>query len=137
MPSKLFDHFSAAAEMDARTVAASVPHDRRRRVRMQVHWPVFFLRPGIAEVLETVTHNLSSDGFYCLAKSPFTPSEVTECTLGIPTHYPRDPERMLSVHCRVRVIRVEALKENGMYGVGCRIEDYSFPPRSCRYSPKL
>ena len=126
MPSKLLDPFPTFSETDGRTGADSMERDRRRRVRMQVHWPLFFSRPGSPQAVETVTHNLSSDGFYCLANTTFVPGEVTECTLGVPTRHPRNGERVLAVHCKVRVIRVEALQENGMYGVGCRIEDYSF-----------
>ena len=103
----------------------SVVRERRRRLRVQVHWPIAFIRPGTAESVETVTHDLSSDGFYCLANTAFVPGEVRECTLSVPMHH-ANGDRSRPVLCRVRVIRVEALAEDGSYGVGCRIEDFRF-----------
>ena len=104
----------------------AVARERRRRTRVQVHWPVCFIRPGTADIVETVTHDLSSDGFYCLANTAFVPGEIRECTLGVPMHRPHSGDRVRPVLCRVRVIRVEALGEDGTYGLGCRIEDYRF-----------
>jgi len=99
--------------------------DRRRRSRIQVHWPLRFLNGDTTDIVETVTRDLSSDGFYCLAKMPFVPGEFKACTLGVPTSHPRGNERVLSVECTVRIIRVQVL-DDGLYGVGCRIEDYHF-----------
>ncbi len=99
------------------------PSERRRRVRMRVHWPLHLHRRSTAETVETVTHDLSSDGFYCLAKTNFAPGETLVCTLGVPTHHPNGTNRMVSVECRIRVVRVEAAQE-GLFGVGCRIEEY-------------
>lgn len=104
----------------------SVVRERRKRTRVQVHWPICFLRPGTTDFVETETHNLSSEGFYCLANTAFVPGEVRECTLGVPVHHPLDGDRVRPVLCRVRIIRVEALAEEGFYGIGCRIEDYRF-----------
>ena len=103
-----------------------VVRERRRRARVQVHWPICFIRPGIPEILETVTHDLSSDGFYCRANTAFLPGEIGECTLRVPIHHPDNGDRARLVLCRIHVIRVEALGEDGLYGVGCRIEDYRF-----------
>jgi hypothetical protein len=104
----------------------SAVRERRRRARVQVHWPICFVRPGTAESVETVTHDLSSDGFYCLVNTAFVPGETRECTLGVPMHHPDCGDRVRPVLCRIRVIRVEALGENGFYGVGCQIEDFRF-----------
>jgi hypothetical protein len=104
----------------------SVVRERRRRARVQVHWPICFIRPGATENVETVTHDLSSDGFYCLANTAFVPGEIRECTLGVPMHHSNSGDRARPVLCRVRVIRVEALGEDGFYGVGCQIEDFRF-----------
>src|SRR5262249_55436952 len=104
----------------------AVTRERRRRTRVQVHWPICFLRPGTAEFIETVTHDLSCEGFYCLANTAFVPGEIRECTLGVPVHHPNNGDRVRPVLCRVRIIRVEALGEDGFYGIGCRIEDYRF-----------
>jgi len=75
-------------------------------------------------VIETVTQDLSSEGFYCLANAPFIPGEIHSCTLSVPAYHPRDLTRVVPVQCRVRIVRVEALAENGLFGIGCRIEDY-------------
>jgi hypothetical protein len=99
------------------------PMERRRRNRMRVHWPLRLHKTNAAESVETVTHDLSSDGFYCLARTSFVPGEALACTLGVPTHHPNGADRMVSVECRIRIVRVEATQE-GLYGVGCRIEEY-------------
>jgi len=104
----------------------SAVRERRRRTRIKVHWPICFFRQGTAEFVETVTHNLSSDGFYCLARAPFVPGEIRECTLGVPIFHPNGGDQLRPVLCRVRVIRVETLRDDGSYGVGCQIEDYRF-----------
>ena len=105
----------------------TVLRERRRRSRVQVHWPVcFIIRMSTADCVRTVTHDLSSDGFYCLANTPFIPGEIRECVLGVPMHRSHSGDQVRTVHCRVRVIRVEALGEDGTYGVGCQIEDYHF-----------
>ena len=75
-------------------------------------------------MIETVTHNLSSDGFYCEADIPFVPGEIRRCTLSVPAYHPNDLSRFIPVQCRVRIVRVEALAESGSFGLGCRIEEY-------------
>ena len=114
--------------LDTRSIdqPEAVIRERRRRSRVQVHWPVCFIRPDTTALVETVTHDLSSDGFYCLASTAFVPGEIRECTLGVPVHHPKGGDHVRPVLCRVRIIRVEALGEDGSYGVGCRIEDYRF-----------
>lgn len=113
----------------------SVIRERRRRSRVRVHWPICFIRPDTTGIVETVTHDLSSDGFYCLANTAFVPGEIRECTLGVPIHHPNSGDRVRPVLCRVRVIRVEALGEDG-YGLGCRIEDYRFLPETSDGNPE-
>jgi hypothetical protein len=115
--------------------------DRRKRARLRVHWPVL-LSGGPGAPLQAVTHDLSSDGFYCAAATPFVPGEVWTCILCVPAYHPDDLTRMIPLHCRVCVVRVEALAQSGMYGVGCRIKDYrvqssatagSEPARICEF----
>src|SRR6266404_294639 len=128
MPAKSVEHVSEFLEMNGATAFGKVAGqaDRRNRIRTQVHCPVRFLRSGTLDPLDTTTQNLSSDGFYCLLKSPFVPGESVACTLSLPAHQPHSTERMLSLECRVRIIRVEAPDGDGLYGIGCRIEDYCF-----------
>lgn len=106
--------------------ARSASIERRRRARAQVHWPLSFSRAGSTDLVRTITQDLSSHGFYCVANAGFVPGETVECTLVIPTHHPNGGKPALPVRCRVRVVRVEMLGEGGFCGVGCEIEDYRF-----------
>lgn len=108
---------------------AAASKERRKRPRLQVHWPIHVLKPGTAHSIDTVTRDLSSEGCYFIAKSALAPGEVRTCILGVPS---RDPKReqVLPVECQVRVVRVESIPEDGSWGIGCRIEDYRFLLRS-------
>ena len=100
--------------------------ERRKRGRIQVHWPIWFRDPtGTTEIVESVTSDLSSDGFYFLTRTPFGSGEFRMCTLGVPTNQPWSIERVLLVECKIKIIRVHSHGE-GLYGVGCRIQDYWF-----------
>jgi len=109
-------------------VAAQTPEriERRKRTRMQVHWSLYFEQSATAEVAETTTHNLSSDGFYCHTRTRFVPGEIRTCTLGVPTRHPDLGTRVRLVQCRVRVIWVDSIEETGLWGVGFQLEDYKF-----------
>lgn len=104
----------------------TVSTERRRRPRAQVHWPLCFSRRGGADLIRTITHDLSSHGFYFIANAGFIAGEVRECTLVVPTHHPNGGRPALPVLCKVRVVRVEPLGDGGFCGVGCAIEDYRF-----------
>jgi len=101
--------------------------DRRRRQRAAVHWSVQFHRPDATDLLATETQDLSSDGFYCRSSAVFTPGELVDCTLRVPAHRPRASGEMLLVKCRVRIVRIDDADSRGLYGIGCRIEDFRFP----------
>ena len=98
--------------------------NRRKRTRAQLHWPLSFALTGTAETVQTITQDLSSDGFYCIANARFVPGEARHCTLLVPTHHPGGENSPLHVLCKVRIIRVEVTGERGFYGVGCQIMDY-------------
>ena len=100
--------------------------ERRRRARMQVHWPVRFLRHDPAFSLETTTRDLSSEGFHFAAKAPFAAGESWVCTLSVPAHDPKNSDRILHVHCNVRIAWVHP-EMDGTNLVGCQIEQYRFP----------
>lgn len=104
----------------------SAPRERRKRLRAQVHWNVRFFRPSTSETVDTITRDLSSDGFYCLVNAAFVPGEIRSCTLCVPTHYPSARDLVRPMICKIRVIRVEVLGAGDIYGVGCRIVDYRF-----------
>ena len=128
MSAKPIEQFPAYLEMNgtgAPAVAGPV-EQRRTRVRTRLHWPVRFFQPSALHTVETVTQNLSSSGFYCLAQTPFVPGELMTCSLKLPAHHPNGVEQAVSLECRVRVVRVEAPDVDGFYGIGCRIEDYHF-----------
>jgi hypothetical protein len=98
--------------------------NRRKRTRAQLHWPLSFPLTGTTETVQTITQDLSSDGFYCIANARFVPGEARHCTLLVPTHRPGGENSPLHVLCKVRIIRVEVTGERGFYGVGCQIIDY-------------
>jgi hypothetical protein len=127
MSVKSVEHVPAFLEMNGTAFGdVAGQADRRNRIRTQVHCPVRFLRAGTMDVLETTTLNLSSAGFYCLIKSPVVPGESMACTLSLPAHQPHSTERRLLLECKVQITRVEAPDGDGLYGIGCRIEDYRF-----------
>lgn len=104
----------------------AIHRERRRRVRTEVHWPVLLFRNRTAETVESSTRDLSSVGFYCLSRAPFTCGERLSCILKIPTHDPGGKERERPLECSVRVMRVEATAEKEFCGIACQIDDYRF-----------
>ena len=102
------------------------PFERRKRARTRLHWTVLLFRSHTGDAIETLTRDLSSGGFYCLSKVPVTPGEMLTCTLKVPTHDPNGKLLERSLECKVRVMRVEAQDEEGIFGLACRIEDYHF-----------
>ncbi len=98
--------------------------ERRKRQRTHLHWPVRLFRNSGEGVVETTTRNLSSDGFYCTTTVEFTLGEPMHCILRLPAHDPGG--QMLSLQCRVHVVRVDPANGDGLYGLACRIEDYHF-----------
>ncbi|HXA06696.1 MAG TPA: PilZ domain-containing protein [Bryobacteraceae bacterium] len=96
--------------------------ERRKRNRIALHWPVYLRRDPSATPVESRTENLTSNGFYCLAKEPFQLGEQLECTIAIPAGAFGYSESSIRLQCRVKVMRVENQSEN--FGLGCYIEDY-------------
>jgi hypothetical protein len=99
--------------------ATAAPADRRRRIRTTVQWPV--LIHDDSGVIETVTRNLSSDGFYCVVPWPPALGAHRACTIRIP--FAR-PDLAVILHCRIRVVRIEIDPEEGRFGMAACIEDY-------------
>ena len=102
--------------------------ERRKRDRTVVHWPVRFLGKGAAGALDNMTQNLSSQGFFFRSNAVFAPGEAGVCILEIPAHDPKQLDPVLYLECMVRIVRVDAAGEDGLSGVGCRIEDYRLLP---------
>ena len=97
--------------------------ERRKRARIRVHWRIVLSRHRSGEgASETITEDLSSDGFYCFSRIPFVAGELLFCTLYLPTGDSRCGASHLE--CRVRVVRVEKRSTGNNYGVACMTEDY-------------
>jgi hypothetical protein len=97
--------------------------ERRTRGRIRVHWPIWFYQQGAQEAAQTVTSDLSSRGFHFLTSLPLVPGEFTKCTLGVPANDPWSIDQVLLMECKIQIVRVQS-HGDGLYGVGCRIQDY-------------
>lgn len=99
-----------------------VSEERRKRKRIALHWPVHLFRDPAAPSVESTTENLTSNGFYCVSREPFTLGERLECIIAIPAGSFGYAESPIRLQCRVRVTRIEDQDEG--FGLGCHIEDY-------------
>jgi hypothetical protein len=99
-----------------------VHRERRRRVRADVHWVVRLVRHPSRAPIESVTDNISSEGFHCQCGEPFVPGEFLECMLLVPTHNAQ--RECLGLRCLVQVVRLESPTADSRWGIGCHIEDY-------------
>jgi hypothetical protein len=111
----------------ARPRRADRADDRERRasIRTSLHWPVLF-RHRHSQTMESVTENLSSQGFYCFSQTFVASGEMLLCWLTLPTHDPSGTNGKIVLECDVRVVRSEAAPTDGLYGIACHIEDYRF-----------
>lgn len=112
-----------SAEMKPRIAERAPLRERRATVRTSVHWPILF-RHSQHEMIESVTENLSSQGFYCFSQTPVASGELMLCSLTVPTHDPSRTNERVILECNVRVVRSEAPTADGLYGLACHIEDY-------------
>jgi len=119
------DLFPQPASQKKSVFAAPSRPDRRRRVRTHLHVPVFFFASGERAAVETMTQDLSSQGFYCVSPVPFPVNGLVPCNMKIPVYQPDRSEQFVPMSCRVRIARVELLADSN-YGIGCAIEDYTF-----------
>ena len=124
MSANALDIFTAlaGAREDAIVDSAFRP-ERRSRIRTRLRWRVL-LWSHETEAIETVTENLSSSGFYCFCRKPLTPGESIISVLLLPSHNPGGEDRPLSLECKVTIMRA-APTLDGLFGIACRIEDYS------------
>jgi hypothetical protein len=111
---------------------AGFVHERRRRVRTRLHWPVLLFRaiPG-SEAIESVTRDLSSSGFFCLTLVELAEGEKLVCSIKIPTHDPHGKHLERTLECRIEVLRVVIQDAGDSYGVACRIVDYRISHVRC------
>ena len=109
-----------------RAINTNAPHnDRRRKLRIPLNWTVRLTRPGESHNICASTKNISSEGMYCNIDGPFAVGEQVECVVFIPAFDPEDPNRVMSMNCLTRVVRVE-LCDTSSYGMALRIENYTF-----------
>ena len=97
--------------------------DRRKRVRVPVHWPVRLFGGVGNPAVETATENLSSDGFLCISNQRFEAGERLECEIVLPAESLGTPKKSLKLQCWVIVRRVEHRPAG--FGLGCQIEKYT------------
>jgi hypothetical protein len=100
----------------------AVSDERRKRMRVALHWPVRLLRQPGRPSVETTTENLSTEGLYCITSEPFQPGERLRCEIVIPGESFGFSESAIRLQCHVTVRRVENLSSG--FGLGCQIEDY-------------
>jgi hypothetical protein len=67
-------------------------------------------------VIESITRNLSSAGFYCLSPVPVDLSGAVLCILSLPAHDPRSERLELRLHCEVSVVRLDPETREGQTG---------------------
>ncbi len=101
--------------------------DRRRRPRLKLAYPVRLRQMGEDEQVETRTEDLSCEGFLCVSEHVFSPHEILECELVIPSREEGQPipEHDIVLRCRAEVVRVVPEAPAGMFGIACRFADYT------------
>src|SRR5215471_14372378 len=80
----------------------------RKRKRVAVHWPVRLFEPMGNKSVESMTENLSSEGFYCLSSRTFKIGERLRCEIVIP-EATLGLDGPIVLECQVAVRRVEDL----------------------------
>jgi hypothetical protein len=104
---------------------ASSPAERRKFKRLPLHLPVRLSRPK-ASPIHCTTENISSEGFYCVSPDPVVPGERLDVEIALPAHSPGRYESRVRLKCQAVVVRVHSTWLGSGFGIGCRIENYSF-----------
>jgi hypothetical protein len=102
-----------------------VKTDRRRRARICLHWTARLLTSDEGWV-EASIHDISSDGFYCLSKSPFPAGATLLCEIVGPAHTPNKSHSVISIECKIKIIHSDPAGPKGVFGTGCHIQEYRF-----------
>jgi hypothetical protein len=97
--------------------------ERRTRARVMLRCPLRLYRRSSPHPHDGETLDLSSAGFYCMVREPFTPGESLDCILTVPAENFSFRTGNVNLHCEVFVTRVDERADG--YGVACRIEHYS------------
>lgn len=82
-------------------------------------------------MVEALTVNVSSDGFYCSCPHRFSEGDRFSALLEIPGTSADAEGHGLSLRCEVQMLRADALADGREWGSAFRILDYSVAaPRS-------
>jgi hypothetical protein len=104
--------------------------ERRRTARVPLHWKVNLSGDGSGSQSQTVTRDISCDGFYCLVDQCFRPGDPIECDIAVPTHRPSNRDEVAYLRCHARAVRVELTGGSPGYGLACRIMNYRLVRRT-------
>ena len=96
--------------------------ERRRTLRVPLHWTVYLVCGDTQYPLRSVTRDISRDGFYCVIDQPLRQGERIECDIVVPTHRSPNSNDVVYLRCRARAVRAEKIGAD--YGIACRIEQY-------------
>lgn len=101
--------------------------DRRRRPRLRLAYPLRLLPADRRSSIETKTEDISCEGFFCLTESTLRLRERLECELLIPANTDDLDalEETIVLHLDAEVVRVVRHSNDSLFGIGCRIADYT------------
>jgi hypothetical protein len=102
--------------------------ERRRHSRFRAASTIRFSSPDLFGLGDVRTEDVSCSGFSFLARNPHAPVARFYCGLVIPDN----GTGKLALLCRARVVST-ASQEQGLFRVGCRIEDYSILPDAATF----
>jgi len=97
--------------------------DRRKRRRFLAQWHVQ-LCSAAEKIVDALTKDVSSGGFYCRSPRAFSLGERLTAVLEMPSTVV-DRQSALVLSCDVYVLRVEALLNDCGWGIALKIVDYS------------
>lgn len=95
--------------------------ERRRYERLPLRLPVRFIYER-ATSNSCFTENISSGGFYCIARDPFVAGDRLSVEFLLPAHNPGRNEKRVILRCQVQVVRIDLTWLGAGFGVGFRIE---------------
>jgi hypothetical protein len=100
--------------------------DRRRRPRLRLAYPLRLYRSGEVSRTETITEDISCEGFFCVTNRRFSPFETLECELLIPVQEAGVPSKHdIILRCQAEVVRVVQHVDEAVFGIACRLSDYT------------
>ncbi|MGH9344049.1 MAG: PilZ domain-containing protein [Terriglobia bacterium] len=105
--------------------------ERRKRERFRARWRVR-LWDASDDIVEALTTNVSSGGFYCRSPRQFSEGDRLTALLEILGASAESDAHKLTLRCDIQVLRIEAVDGSSNWGLACQIRDYCVVgPRSC------